>query len=65
MGRQRKNITGTRTIRVDGQILEVDENGAVEMPGLFQPQDCDIAEEFQNNEALREFRRDAIESESF
>jgi len=35
------------------QIVEVAEVG---IPGLFQPQQWDIEEEFQNNEALREHR---------
>lgn len=39
----------------DGKKQSVTEVG---VPGLFQPQRCDIEEEFQNNEALRELRRE-------
>jgi hypothetical protein len=36
-------------------VIEVDEVG---IPTLFQPNDWDIAEELENNEALREYQRD-------
>lgn len=41
----------------DGKKQSVTEVG---VPGLFQPQRCDIEEEFQNNEALRELRREQM-----
>ena len=54
MGRPRKNVKQTVKIMDENdQIVEVAEVG---IPGLFQPQQWDIEEEFQNNEALREHR---------
>ena len=56
MGRSRKNKQDTILIRDgDGQITEVSDVG---VPGLFPAQQWDIDEEFQNNEALRELRRE-------
>ena len=56
MGRSRKNKQDTILIRDgDGQITEVSDVG---VPGLFPPGQWDIDEEFQNNEALRELRRE-------
>lgn len=61
MGRPRK-IKPQKTVRIvneEGQVQEVTEVG---VPGLFQPQDCDIQEEFGNNEALREYQREQSDS---
>jgi hypothetical protein len=54
----KQSIVVPRTVQIEGQVLEVDSSGNVDVLGLFQPQECDIAEEFQNNEALREYQRD-------
>lgn len=40
----------------DDEIVEMDDAG---IPGLFQPQQCDIDEILENNEAFREHRRNA------
>ena len=58
MAKPRKNPITARVLDENDQVIEVAEVG---IPGLFQPQDCDIAEEFSNNEALREYQRDIIE----
>lgn len=48
-------------------VTEVDENGNpitekdFGIPGLFQPQQWDIDEEFSNNEALRQLRQEQAE----
>lgn len=56
MGRPRKNQTATvRVTDENDQVVEVSEVG---VPGLFPVQQCDIDEEFQNNEALREYQRE-------
>jgi len=62
MARPRKNPNTARVLDENDQVIEVAEVG---LPGLFQPQGCDIAEEMLNNEALREYQRDVMESESF
>jgi len=57
-----KKINSKNTCRIindEGQVQEVSEVG---VPGLFQPQACDIAEELHNNEALREYRQEMAES---
>jgi hypothetical protein len=38
--------------------IESPDDAGVGVPGLFQPQDCDIQEELQNNEALRQYRQE-------
>jgi hypothetical protein len=64
MARPKKN-PDIQTVQVDGIAREVDASGNVEVLGLFPVQQWDIDEEFSNNEALREYRRDTMESESF
>lgn len=54
--------TGKRKIKVldvNDRIIEVEESG---LPTLFQPHNWDIMEELENNEALREYRRELNEN---
>jgi hypothetical protein len=52
MGRPKK----IKTVAPDeGQIMDADKG----VPGMFQPQEWDIAEEMQGNEALLEYRRES------
>lgn len=48
-------VQTTRVIDENDQVVEVSDVG---VPGLFAPQAWDIAEEMQNNEALREHRQE-------
>lgn len=44
-------------------VHEVDQEAqCVGIPGLFQPQQCDIDEILENNEALREHLRENVEN---
>jgi hypothetical protein len=59
MGRPKKIKHPTmKVINDNDEIVEVCEAG---VPGLFQPQQCDIDDEIGNSEALREYRRDSNE----
>ena len=44
-----------RVVDENDQVVEVSEVG---VPGLFPVQQWDIDEEFQNNEALRQYQRE-------
>jgi hypothetical protein len=58
MGRHKKQ----QTIMVLNDQDELVETSDVGVPGLFTPGQWDIDEEFQNNEALREHRKEQSES---
>jgi hypothetical protein len=58
MPKAKKPINTMVILDEDGRKQNVTEVG---IPGLFQPQRCDIEEEFQNNEALRELRRERMD----
>lgn len=47
-----------KTIRILDENDRVVETSVGGVPTLFQPGDWDIAEELENNEALREFLKD-------
>ena len=47
-----------RVMNENDQIVEVQDVGVM---GLFQPQQCDIDEILENNEAYREHQRDSLE----
>jgi hypothetical protein len=47
----------TKKIKETATVVDPDTEG-VGVPGLFSVQQWDIDEEFQNNEALREFQRE-------
>ena len=57
MGRPRKN----KVVVVTSENGELMEENTVGIPGLFQPGQWDIDEEFGNNEALRQLRQEQAE----
>lgn len=48
-----------KTVKIIDDQDRITETEEVGVPTLFQPGDWDIAEEMQNNEALREHLRDS------
>ena len=54
-----------KTVKIVNEYDQVVDSADVGLPGLFHPQDCDIADEFANNEALREYQRDSMDNEGF
>jgi len=60
MGRPRKNQT-VKVVNENDEVVEVAEVG---IPGLFQPQQCDISEEMQGNEAFLQYARDREDTNS-
>jgi len=61
MGRPRKN----KNVEVNefGEIIGSIDAENVGIMGLFQPQECDIIDEMQTNEALRQYRLEKLEEE--
>lgn len=61
MGRPRKIKSPQTTLitNEDGQVQEVTEVG---VPGLFQPQDCDVQEEVSDMDSYREYQREQSSS---
>jgi len=61
MPNKTNKIKKLKTIRILDENDRIVETDMVGIPTVFQPGEWDIAEELENNEALREFLREGEE----